>query len=242
VAGLFNDSATSIEPSEVAGFNQAFRSLTPLATVPGTVFETTAIGFDHEFPTRTYLNAEAGLRNSDSDQIIGIAEGQPLPTGILSQKQEINFKEKYLALNINQLVGPDFSFGAGYSLDSAEIAYDNQILGLPAGFTGTQFKINNAATLHQFTLFGNYYLPCGFFSQVQANWFAQSDKGFAVNEPGDAFWQFNLFAGYRFPKRHMELQVGVLNLANQDYRLDPLTYYIDPAHTRTFYTSFKFNF
>ncbi|MGA2543642.1 MAG: TonB-dependent receptor [Verrucomicrobiota bacterium] len=242
VAGLFNDSATSIEPSEVAGFNQAFRSLTPLATVPGTVFETTAIGFDHEFPTRTYLNAEAGLRNSDSDQIIGIAEGQPLPTGILSQKQEINFKEKYLALNINQLVGPDFSFGAGYSLDSAEIAYDNQILGLPAGFTGTQFKINNAATLHQFTLFGNYYLPCGFFSQVQANWFAQSDKGFAVNEPGDAFWQFNLFAGYRFPKRHMELQVGVLNLANQDYRLDPLTYYIDPCRTRSFYTSFKFNF
>jgi len=40
----------------------------------------------------------------------------------------------------------------------------------------------------------------------------------------------------------MELQVGVLNLANQDYRLDPLTYYIDPCRTRSFYTSFKFNF
>jgi len=34
----------------------------------------------------------------------------------------------------------------------------------------------------------------------------------------------------------------VLNLANQNYRLDPLTYYLDPARARTFYTSLKFNF
>ncbi len=140
------------------------------------------------------------------------------------------------------MAGPDLSFGAGYTLSAADIDYDNQVLGQPAGTTGTQYKINNQATLHQVSLFGNYYLPCGFFSQIQANWYAQSDKGFAVNEPGADFWQFNLFAGYRFPKRHLEIQVGVLNLANQDYRLDPLTYYLDPARTRTFYSSLKFNF
>jgi len=242
VSGLFNDSATLIEPSEVAGFNQTFHSLTPLATVPGNVFETTAVGFDHEFPSRTYIAAEAGLRNSQADQLVGMVSGFLVPDTVASDKQEIDFKEKYLALNINQLAGPDLSFGAGYTLTSAEIDYNNHIQGQAPGTTGTQYKINNESTLHQFTLFGNYYLPCGFFSQVQANWYAQSDKGFAVNEPGDAFWQFNLFAGYRFPKRHMELQVGVLNLANQDYRLDPLTYYIDPCRTRSFYTSFKFNF
>ena len=40
----------------------------------------------------------------------------------------------------------------------------------------------------------------------------------------------------------MEIQVGVLNLANQNYHLEPLTYYIAPVPTRTFYSSFKFNF
>ena len=242
VSGLFNDSTTLIEPSEVAGFNQAFRSLTPLATVPGNVIETFSLGFDHEFPTRTYVAAEAGLRNSRADQIVGAVEGFFVPGALAFDQQDIDFKEKYLALNLNQLAGPDLSFGAGYTLSAARINYDNQVLGQPAGTTGTHYNINNQATLHQVSLFGNYYLPCGFFSQIQANWYAQSDKGFAVNEPGANFWQFNLFAGYRFPKRHVEIQVGVLNLANQDYRLDPLTYYLDPARNRTFYSSLKFNF
>jgi outer membrane receptor for monomeric catechols len=162
---------------------------------------------------------------------------------LFSQKQKIDFKEKYLTLNINQLVGQDLSFGAAYSLDAAAIDYATQIQGLPAGTTGAQLpKTYEQSTLHTITLFGNYYLPCGFFSQLQANWYAQANKGFAPNEPGDAFWQFNLFAGYRFPKRHMEIQVGVLNLADQNYHLEPLTYYIAPVPTRTFYSSFKFNF
>ena len=251
VAGLFNDSSTSIEPSEVAGFNQAFRSLTPsLATVPGNVFETMGVGFDHQFPTRTYINAEAGLRNSEADQIAPAAGDVPDPMlggfpyyVVFSQKQVINLKDKYLALNINQLVGQNLSFGAAYTLDSAAIDYNTQILGLPAGTTGGQLpKTDEAATLHTATLFGNFYLPCGFFSQAQVNWYTQSDAGFSPNEPGDTFWQVNLFAGYRFPKRHMEIQAGVLNLANKSYNLDPLTYYIDPPPARTFYTSFKFNF
>jgi Tfp pilus assembly protein PilF len=251
VSGLFNDSSTSIEPSEVAGFNQAFRSLTPsLATVPGNVFETTGVGFDHQFPTRTYLNAEAGVRNSEADQIAPAAGefSDPKFFGFpyfkpYSQKQEINLQEKYLTLNINQLAGQYLSFGAAYTLDAASIDYNTQILGLPAGATGGQLpKTDESATLHTVTLFGNFYLPCGFFSQIQANWYGQSDAGFSPNEPGGYFWQFNLFAGYRFPKRHIEIQAGVLNLGNKDYNLDPLTYYIDPPRNRTFYSSLKFNF
>ena len=140
VAGLFNDSTTLIEPGEVAGFNQSFRSLTPLATVPGTTFETTEVGFDHEFATRTYIAAEAGLRNSESDQLVGMVQGFLVPGALASDKQAIDFKEKYIALNVNQLVGPDLSFGAGYTLNSAAIDYNNQVLGQPAGTTGTQVQ------------------------------------------------------------------------------------------------------
>ena len=149
-------------------------------------------------------------------------------------RQEINFKEKDLSLNVNQLIGSQLSAGAAYHLISANVGYDS---GPPIGNTVEQ------STLHEVSLFANYNLPCGFFSQFQANWWDQGgNKGFAVNEPGDSFWQLNCFAGYRFPRRHLELQVGVLNIGNQDYHLEPLTYYLEQARSRTFVASLKFNF
>ena len=36
--------------------------------------------------------------------------------------------------------------------------------------------------------------------------------------------------------------LGVVNIGNQDYNIDPLTYYLEQAHNRTFVASFKFNF
>jgi outer membrane receptor protein involved in Fe transport len=235
VGGLFNDSSTLIEPSEVAGFNQDYRTLLGESTVPGTQFETWGAGIDHKFPTHTYVSLEGALLNSTADQLLGEVHITPLPV-LVNNKQVNDFKEKDLSFNINQLIGKELAVGAGYHLISASLAFDNQVAGLPAA-TG---KVSSQSTLHEVNLFANYNLPCGFFSQFQANWWDQANQ--IAGEPGDSFWQFNLYAGYRFPKRHIEIQAGVLNLANQDYRLDPLTYYIDSAHTRTYYTSLKFNF
>jgi tetratricopeptide (TPR) repeat protein len=234
MGGLFNDSSTLIEPSEVAGFNQTYRTLLGEATVPGTQFETYGIGLDHKFSTRTYVNLEGNLLNSLADQQEG--EISLFPLDPVNGKQIIDFKEKDLTLTINQLLGQEWSVGAAYHLIAAEVSYNDFV----PGATG---KIKNQSTLDEINLFANWNLPCGFYSQFQANWWDQGgNRGFAVSEPGDAFWQFNYFAGYRFPRRHVEVQVGVLNLGNQDYRLDPLTYYLEQSHTRTFVSSLKFNF
>jgi hypothetical protein len=233
MGGLFNDSSTLIEPSEVAGFNQAYRTLLEESIVPGTQFETWGVGVDHKFPTRTYVNLEGELLNSDSDQQVPyIKEG--FPPLAFGDKQRLDYKEKDLGLNVNQLLGDDLSIGAAYHLIAADESLKN---GPPLGSFVYQ------STLDEVSLFANYNLPCGFFSQFQANWWDQGgNKGFTPNEPGDDFWQFNCFAGYRFPRRHIEIQVGVLNLANQDYHLDPLTFYLEQAHVRTFVSSLKFNF
>jgi Flp pilus assembly protein TadD len=230
MAGLVNDSSTLIEPSEVAGFNQTYRTLLEKLTAPGTQFETWGAGLDHKFPTRTYFNVEGELLKSAADQQSPYyLTGAGAPS---SFEQSINYKEKDLGANLNQLIGDEISTGAGYHLISAKADYANG----PLGRGETQ------STLHEVSLFANYNLPCGFFSQFQANWWEQGNKEFNPNEPGDNFWQFNYFAGYRFPRRHIEIQVGVLNLANQDYHLDPLTYYLEQAHVRTFVSSLKFNF
>jgi len=53
--------------------------------------------------------------------------------------------------------------------------------------------------------------------------------------PDEDFWQFNVFAGYRFARRRAELLVGGLNLTGQDYRLNPVTLYAElPASALCF--------
>ena len=50
------------------------------------------------------------------------------------------------------------------------------------------------------------------------------------------------FAGYRFPRRKAELTLGVLNLTDQDYRLNPLTLYDELPRGRTFMSQLRFSF
>jgi hypothetical protein len=98
------------------------------------------------------------------------------------------------------------------------------------------------ATLHQARLFALWNHPTGFFARAGAIWTAQSNHGYTPARPGDDFWQFNLEAGYRFARRHAELRVGLLNLTDQDYRLNPLNLTSDLPRDRTLAVSFLFNF
>jgi outer membrane receptor for ferric coprogen and ferric-rhodotorulic acid len=99
-----------------------------------------------------------------------------------------------------------------------------------------------SATLHQIDLYGIFQHSCGFFSQFDAIWSQQSNRGYSPNLPGDDFWQFNLYVGYRFLQRRAEARLGLLNLADQDYRLNPLTLYNELPRERTLMVSLKFNF
>jgi Flp pilus assembly protein TadD len=247
MAGIFNASSTLIEPSEIAGFNQAYRTLNSAATVPGAAFDTLGIGMDHKFPTRTYVNLEADLLHSRADQLLGVLTNLPpqiflTPNAISSEEQHVDFREKDISINVDQLIGNELSVGLGYQLTAANISYDNLVLNAPANEANAHYKIRNEATLNQINLFANYYVRCGFFSSIQLNWWKQADVDFFPEEAGANFAQLNLFAGYRFPRRHVEIMLGLLNVTDRNYQLDPLTYYIDPAHTRTLEASLKFSF
>jgi outer membrane receptor for ferric coprogen and ferric-rhodotorulic acid len=96
--------------------------------------------------------------------------------------------------------------------------------------------------LQQLSLHAIYNHRYGGFAQFQAQWNLQSNHGYAPALPGDDFWQFNAFAGYRFPRRKAELTLGVLNFADRNYRLNPLNLYTELPRERTFVVRFKFNF
>ena len=59
---------------------------------------------------------------------------------------------------------------------------------------------------------------------------------------GDNFWQFDAFVGYRFLHRTAEITLGVLNLTDQDYRLNPLNSYGQRPRERTLMIRFGLHF
>ena len=128
------------------------------------------------------------------------------------------FQEKDAFASISQLIGRNLSVGASYTLTAVDLSTH---VTTPSGTTpSTAFDTHEDSTLNELSLFANFYVPCGFFSQFQVNWWKQENIE-SMGEPGDSFAQFNLYAGYRFPQRHVEVMVGVVNIGNQDYNIDP---------------------
>ena len=248
LGGVFFDNSVRLEPTEIAGFNQAFRSLIPesvVGLVPGTRFETWGVGFDQSFKSGTYIVVQGELLNSDASRIVGLITNSdltiPTPDSPSGTRQSLNYNEKALTIAVNQLVFNDWVFGARYKLTDADLTSNFQNIP-PGTFGAAGLNQDVSASLHQIDLYSIYQLRCGFFGRFDAVWSQQSNRGYSPDLPGDDFWQFNIFLGYRFLQRRAEARLGLLNLTDQDYRLNPLTLYNELPRERTLTVSLKFNF
>ena len=102
--------------------------------------------------------------------------------------------------------------------------------------------IDLVVLMQQLDLYVIFNHRSGFFSKFDALWSAQSNSGYALPLPVDDFWQLNLFVGYRFPRRLAEVRLGLLNLMDQNYQLNPLNLYAELPHERMVTINVKFNF
>jgi outer membrane receptor protein involved in Fe transport len=80
------------------------------------------------------------------------------------------------------------------------------------------------------------------FAQLKGAWTQQVNSGLQSSLADADFWQWDLLAGYRFPRRRAEITVGVLNLTDRDYHLSPLNLHQETPQDRTFYAQFNFHF
>ena len=248
LGGVFYDTSVRLEPTQIDGFNQAFRSIIPESVaglVPGSRFETFGLAFDQKLSSRTYLSIVGEILNSHGSRMVGTLDAfgptfLDVPSGV---GQTLDFQEKSLTFVVNQLLDDSFSVGASYRVSVASLA--DSVPAIPAALSGN-FSLsanrNVSATLHQVNLYALFNHPCGFFSKVESVWSAQSNQGYAVDLPGDDFWQVNAYAGYRFHRRLAELRVGILNITDQNYKLNPLNLYSELPRSRALVASFKFNF
>lgn len=245
LGGALFDNSLRLEPTIVGGFNQTFRSIIPesvLGNVPGSRFETLGLGVEQKFKTRTYVTISGEALESSGTRAFGAFartnnvdvnfEGQPMTV-----KRKAEFEERSLLVSVSQLLGKYVAIGARYRLTDAELRSDYR--GIPNDLLPDE---KTEAILHQAQLYGLLNLPCGFFTQVDGIWSGQDNRGYSPALEDDDVFQLNAFVGYRFWRRHAEARIGVLNIADQDYRLNPLTLYSELPRERMFYASFKFYF
>jgi len=235
-----------LEPTQVGGFNQAFRSLIPESVeglVPGAEFETAGLGFDQSLKSGTFFGIEGEWLTSEGARTAGVLTNEfvfGVPDSPSGTRQTLNFRERDFSAYAGQLLGKYFSLSGRYRLSEAHLV--GNFPAVPDGINGlAAVEPDSRATLQQLSLAANINLPCGFFTQWQSDWYHQNNSGSPALADSD-FWQHNFFAGYRFPRRYAEIRLGVLNILDRDYRLNPLNLHADLPRTRTLTASIRLNF
>jgi tetratricopeptide (TPR) repeat protein len=245
LGGISLDESYRLEPTQVGGFTQSYRTVIPeslVGSVAAPDHEIFGSALDLKFKTGTYIGLQGTLLNSRIEQTIGAFDVYfPSPIAIPSStRQHVDYEEKSLGLMLNQLISTAWSLGAHYSFTQSEL-----ISTYPA-FT-TLLPTHTGAELHQFGLALNYNSRSGFFARAGWTCYQQSDStgynGTAVTRLADeTFDQFNIFLGYRLPRQRGDFTIGVLNATGTDYRLNPVTTHPELPRKAVLYTKLTFRF
>jgi cytochrome c-type biogenesis protein CcmH/NrfG len=241
LGGVSLDESYRLEPTQLAGFPQAFRSLISesiVGSVDAPSFETLGVALDLKLGSRTFVGIQAerltsDVQRSDGDFVLvfGVVPG--------STPETLDYKEYDLSISLNQLVGDKIVLGTSYSLTRSDL--HDVLTDIPVTVFATADQMEQS-TLQQGEGYVQFNYPSGFFSRAEAHWYGQSNSGWTPAEPGDHFFQYNLFAGYYFAHRRAELEVGILNLTGENYNLNSLTAYQGLPRSRVFEAKLNFVF
>jgi len=250
LGGVSFDESVGLEPNQVAGFNQVFRSIISesiVGSVAAPTYENAGILIEDKFPTGTYAGIQATFLKSDVDRRLGVFDaslnslGRIIPPIVSSSTPErLEYEEENLSLTLNQLVGDEWSFGARYQVAFSDL--QTIFKDVPKSVAPTLADSRQKATLHQGQIFALYNHPCGFFGSIEGYWARQSNVGYTPDIPGDDIWQLNVYVGYRLRRNFGDITIGFLNLTDQDYKLNPLNYYNELPRNRTLLVRARLNF
>jgi tetratricopeptide (TPR) repeat protein len=247
LGGLYYDDSIRLEPTQIAGFTTAYRNLASesvIGLVPGTRFETLAIGLDHTLTNGFYTGIEFQWRQSDGQRQVGAASNSlplPLPDTPTATRQTLDTHERALTAYAGWLIDRDWSVGVQYRLLDATL--QGRFPDLPSTAVGLD-DMEQDLDSRRHVVRGSirYQHPSGWFGEWHSTWNHQRSETNDRQPTLENFWQHDLFAGYRFPRRRAEIRLGILNLTDADHRLHPLTLDQPLPRQRTFTASLRLNF
>jgi Tfp pilus assembly protein PilF len=247
--GGFNlDQSVRLEPTEIAGFVQGYRSVIPesvTGAIGGERFDTYDLDWEQKLTPHTYFTLTGELLDATVDHDIGafVNSNFTAQTSMPSSlTEDLYFREWSVEAALRQIVSRELTLGADYRRSDARLHFEYPGVSQAASNPGFPQSYAEQGLLHSLLLQATFNHSSGCFALVQGRWVAQSNSGADSNLPGDSFWQLDLFAGYRFPRRHAEISLGLLNATSQNYNLNPVNLYTELARTRTVVAKFQFNF
>ncbi|MBI3881086.1 MAG: TonB-dependent receptor [Verrucomicrobia bacterium] len=246
LGGVTFDESVRLEPTQLAGFNQAFRTIISesiVGSVAAPRYQTAGAALDLKLPANCYFGLQGEWLWSEVDRTIGafdsVAANPPPNITASTTREHLDYAEQSLAATFNQLLGDEWSWGASYRLIHSRLQRQLPLID-PAVYAGAQ--TDESALLHRAAAQLLYNHRSGFFARGELQWFVQDNDGYASALANESVPQLNLFAGWRWRRQRGELTVGVLNLTGADYRLNPLTPFPDLPRERQFYARLKFHF
>lgn len=236
LGGVSFEQSFRLEPTQVAGFNQTFRSLIPESVAGSSAapeIETFDLAWEMQANSNLWVSLSGERLNSDVDRQIGVYSGDP-SYGLVpaSARELLAYRETAGQLNVSYLLGGDWSLAAQYRLSVSSL--DDELVEARQIF-------QNEALLHNASLAVHFNHSSGFFASCEARWLHQTNRGDSPFASED-LWQYNLAGGYRFARRRAELTVGLLNLTDQDYHLNPLSPHPPAERERTLFARLKWHF
>jgi len=241
-----------LEPTQLAGFPQTFRTLISESVVGGVAapaHEVIGAAWDLKLPARIYGGVQLERLASEVRQTLGTFNFDQLDNSAVvgSVREHLHYEENVASVHLNKLIGDEWSAGAQYRYTHSRLK--QRVPQFNAHWPDARGI--DEADLHNLNLFLLYNHPSGFFSSAEVRHYLQDwteTKAKLIRTAivstlrEDSVIQLNLLAGYRFPRQHGELSVGVLNLNDEGYRLFALTPYSELPRNRTFVARLKLNF
>jgi Flp pilus assembly protein TadD len=252
LGGAYHDQSLRLEPSQVAGFTQAYRSLIPESApgaagglLPAAKFETWGLRFDQRLWTHTYFTLEGNWLQETAQREVGIYDFTWVDPVLLSHtQQKFDYDEQGLTATLNQLIDRDWAIGISYRANLANLTTRLPAL-TAADLAQANYPLetNGDALLQVLRLFISWNHPSGLFGRFDAHWHHQNEGGsFAATMNDSDFWQLDVWLGQRLFHRRATLQLGLLNLTGQDYRLNPINLYQELPRTLQFTAQFQWSF
>jgi hypothetical protein len=252
LGGVTFDESVTLEPVQLAGFNQAYRTVLS-ESIAGSVetpkFKIWGLSVEGALPSHTWWGGSFNVIDQEVNRTVGVFSGYDLGNVSTvapawfpdSTKQRLAYREQSFQAVINQLLGTEFAVGALYRVTKSELrnTFPEILTSLKPGA-----DIRDEATLHELSLYCNWNSPRGLFARLEANWYSQhlADDPNELPRNGDDLWQINAQVGYRFNRNRAEISVGMLNINDADYRLSPLNPYGDIPRERAAVVRCRFTF
>jgi tetratricopeptide (TPR) repeat protein len=246
LGGVSYDESVRLEPTQIAGFDQSFRSVISeslIGSVEAADYQIAGAAMDWKPRSDTWVTLQADtlreLVGQDAGYFLVNFGNSPSSTTPLTDPARVNYHETDATLTVNHIVATDLFLQAQYKFAYSDLKMDSSGVLAPAGYSTEQ---DQWGMLHQGRLSALWQSPTGFFARAELLCNGQALGGNSSMPPGDTFAQVNLYGGYRLRNRRGDVTLGVLNLSDGGYHLSPINYYLDLPYQRLLYARIRLNF